>query len=184
MVSREKTGGSDAGQDCRGRAARLTAFEEIQAAVPDFSQRMIEVHICSMTSLPQSRRDQEMAIRQAAPISRIFRILDQEVDVVLVVPAPLDEELLEYFVKVLQYRGIRNPPGRLQVVAPENLKLLPNASLTSALTWSPKALKRIRELIAGRRAGVVPYAASSLDLELSAVLGAKLLAAPPEQSTK
>lgn len=161
----------------------MQIFKALQEARPDPSERQIEVHLGSLTAIPEGRRE-GMQVRQKAHIARIFRCLDPNVDVIYVVPEPLEEEVLEYFIKIMQFRNIRNPPGRLQVVAPENAHLLPNCSLTAALLWSPRAIARIKSLIDGRRSCVVPYLASKLEPELCAVLGAPLFAATAEQASK
>merc|ERR1719487_2800691 len=75
----------------------------------------------------------------------------------------------------MQYRGVRSPAGRFQVVAPEVKGLAEDLSLTQSLLCSPRALRRLRKLIGGRTALVVPDVVSHAELKLCATLDLPLL---------
>mmetsp|Transcript_157923 Transcript_157923/g.291087 ORF Transcript_157923/g.291087 Transcript_157923/m.291087 type:complete len:1101 (-) Transcript_157923:39-3341(-) len=143
-------------------------------------QRRVEIHICSAT-IPQHRRDTMLSYRplQASQIGRAFRLLDKKVDVIFVAPKLLHEDILDYYSKIMQYRGVRNPAGRFQVVAPELAGAPENLSLTQALLCSPKALRRLKKLVSGRNAYIVPDIVTHAELKLSSVLDLPLLGAGP-----
>eukprot|EP00933_Yihiella_yeosuensis_P044804 TRINITY_DN40075_c0_g1_i1.p1 TRINITY_DN40075_c0_g1~~TRINITY_DN40075_c0_g1_i1.p1 ORF type:complete len:1134 (-),score=232.67 TRINITY_DN40075_c0_g1_i1:84-3485(-) len=140
--------------------------------------RRVEVHVCSLT-VAESRRGRMSSYQalQCAQISRMFRLMDPKRDVILVAPKALHEDILDYYAKIMQFRGVKNPPGRFQVVVPENMGLAPNLSLTQGLLSSAKALKRIRKLTGGRVAYMVPEAVTHAELKLSSVLRLPLLGA-------
>merc|ERR1719487_1510185 len=83
----------------------------------------------------------------------------------------------------MQYRGVRSPAGRFQVVAPEVKGLAEDLSLTQSLLCSPRALRRLRKLIGGRTALVIPDVVSHAELKLCATLDLPLLGAGPRNLT-
>ena len=143
--------------------------------------RRVEVHICSLTVNDDRRRSCEgFQALQCVQIARIFRLLDPKRDVIFVAPKLFHEDILDYYAKMMQLRGIRNPPGRFQVVVPENMGLHHSLSLTQGLLCSPKALKRIRQLIQGRQAYVVPEVVTHSELKVCAQLQLPLLGPGPK----
>lgn len=142
--------------------------------------RRVEVHISSLT-FSETRRQhiESYQALQAAQISRIFRLMDPKRDVIFVAPKQLHEDVLDYYAKIMQFRGIKNPPGRFQVVVPENMHLTHRLSLSQGLLCSPKALKRIKKLVSGRQAYIVPDVVSHTELKISAALNLPLFGAGP-----
>ncbi|CAE8652298.1 unnamed protein product, partial [Polarella glacialis] len=140
--------------------------------------RRVEVHVCSLT-VAESRRNSMVSYQamQTVQIARIFRLMDPKRDVIFVAPRFLHEDILDYYAKIMQFRGVKNPPGRFQVVVPENMGIGHNLSLTQGLLCSPKALKRIRKLVSGRMAYMVPEAVTQAELKLSSVLRLPMLGA-------
>lgn len=143
-------------------------------------QRRVEIHICS-TSIVAHRRQSMVSFKalQCAQLGRAFRLLDKRVDVIFVAPKALHEDILDYFSKIMQYRGVKNPAGRFQVVAPEISGLTESLGLTQALLCSNRALRRLKKLIGGRTAMLVPDVVSHAELKLCATLDLPLLGAGP-----
>lgn len=143
-------------------------------------QRRVEIHICS-ASITSHRRESMISFKalQAAQLGRTFRLLDKRIDVIFIAPRPLHEDILDYYTKIMQYRGIKNPAGRFQVVTPEIKGLTENMSLTQALLCSPRALRRLKKLVGGRTALVVPDVVSHSELKLCSILDVPLLGAGP-----
>mmetsp|Transcript_93916 Transcript_93916/g.251355 ORF Transcript_93916/g.251355 Transcript_93916/m.251355 type:complete len:1102 (-) Transcript_93916:179-3484(-) len=133
--------------------------------------RRVEVHVHSI-SIPERRRPgmDSFMLRQNAQAGRIFRVMDPKVDVVYIAPEFFHEELLDYYNKIMAFRGVRNPGGRFQVVVPENMGLHSNFSLSSALLASPKALKRVKKLVRGRNAFLVPSLCGPAEEQLAGEL--------------
>jgi hypothetical protein len=95
--------------------------------------------------------------RENAQISRIFAIKDPNVDVIYVSPFTLTSDVYKYYLKILEIVEIENPTSRFHIVVPENyVKFSNHMSLTQCLIYSPKALKRIKSLIKGKQAYIVP----------------------------
>lgn len=147
-------------------------------------QRRVEVHICSHTT-PEHRRSSVVRYqpRQCAQIGRIFRVLDAKTDVIFVAPKYLHEDILDYYAKIMQFRGVKNPPGRFQVVVPENGEMNDNLCLSQALICSPKAKKRIKKLVAGRKAYIVPNVVTDKEIKLCSELGLPLFGAGPKNAS-
>jgi len=99
--------------------------------------------------------------------------------VIFVAPKALHEDVLDYFTKIMQFRGVKNPPGRFQVVVPEHMDLAPHLSLSQGLLCSPKALRRIRKLVGGRQACIVPEVVTHTELKLCSSLHLPLIGAGP-----
>jgi hypothetical protein len=147
-------------------------------------QRRVEVHICSHTT-PEHRRNAVVRFqaRQSAQIGRVFRVLDAKTDVIFVAPKYLHEDILDYYAKIMQFRGIKNPPGRFQVVVPEHGDINDNLSLSQALLCSPKALKRVKRLVGGRRAYIVPEVVTDKEIKLCSALELPLFGAGPKNAS-
>eukprot|EP00913_Durusdinium_trenchii_P024292 g22806.t1 len=112
--------------------------------------RRVEVHVCSL-SIAEHRRSRMDS----------YQVLQGDV--------------LDYYSKIMQFRGIQNPPGRFQVVVPENMGLKDKFSLTQALLCSPKALKRIARLVSNRLAMLIPEAVTHAEAKLSNTLRLPLI---------
>jgi len=140
------------------------------------AMRRVEVHICSLSIAEHRRRRMDgYQVMQAAQIARIFRLADAKRDIIFVAPKHIHEDVLDYYSKIMQFRGIQNPPGRFQVVVPENINLKDKMSLTQALLCSPKALKRVRRLVSNRMAMLIPEAVTHVEAKLSCALRLPLI---------
>ena len=114
-------------------------------------------------------------VLQAAQMARIFRLADSKRDIIFVAPKHIHEDVLDYYSKIMQFRGVANPPGRFQVVVPENMGLKDKLSLTQALLCSPKALKRIQRLVSNRMAMLIPEVVTFAEGKLSNTLRLPLI---------
>lgn len=147
-------------------------------------QRRVEIHICS-NSIAPNRRQSMVGYKalQASQIGRAFRLMDKRVDIIFVAPRALHEDIVDYYTKIMQYRGVRNPAGRFQVITPEIAGLSESMCLTQALLCSPRALRRLKKLVGGRMAVVVPDVVSHAELKLCSNLGLPMLSAGPRNLT-
>jgi hypothetical protein len=147
-------------------------------------QRRVEIHICS-NSIATSRRKSMIGYKalQASQIGRAFRLLDKRVDIIFVAPRALHEDIVDYYSKIMQYRGVRNPAGRFQVITPEIDNVTDGMCLTQALLCSNRALRRLKKLVGGRTAVVVPDVVSHAELKLCSHLGLPMLSAGPRNLT-
>jgi hypothetical protein len=77
-------------------------------------------------------------------------------------------EVYKYYMKILELVEVEDPSKRFHLVVPENYtKFHENMSLSQALSYSPKAIKQINNLIADRQAYIVPGKISNFDIKLS-----------------
>jgi len=137
--------------------------------------RRVEVHVCSLSIPEQRRRRMDCYQVLQAQMARVFRLADAKRDIIFVAPKAIHEDVLDYYAKIMQFRGVQNPPGRFQVVVPENIGLKDKLSLTQALLCSPKALKRIKRLVSNRMAMLIPEAVTHNEAKLSTTLRLPLI---------
>lgn len=58
------------------------------------------------------------ASQQNSQMSRLFRMIDPNVDVVLLAPFPIPVDLLAYYSKMLELAGVENIENRLHYITP------------------------------------------------------------------
>lgn len=91
--------------------------------------------------------------------------------------------MYKYYLKILELVEIEEPEKRFNIIVPENyVKFHKHFSLTQALLYSPKAIKQILNLIAGRQAYIVPGKASDHDIKLSIALSIPIMSGEPEKT--
>ncbi|CAH8597971.1 unnamed protein product [Heterobilharzia americana] len=112
----------------------------------------------------------ELEYMESRQIARICEVRDPNTDVVIVTRAPISDDLLEYYSKLLglskaietgQEESQCSINSRYRIIVPEAIQYFhSNASapmcLASLLKYSPRALIHIRRFIAGRPAILVP----------------------------
>ena len=124
-------------------------------------------------------------------VMHVCLYVDERVCVVYVSPVELDEDTLDYYIKLLSIRqdtltddtfsdstgsrelGRHFDRERLHIVTPENLEAFRSChmSLSTVLLYSPKCLARIKRLVSGRPAYIVPGLVSRDDLAVAHKLG-------------
>lgn len=113
-------------------------------------------------------------------ISMMHWLVDPNVHVVLVLPSPPDEVVLEYHRKVLEMAGTCDARGRMSVVIPENVDLFHGRlPLASMLLYSPGCIRRIVHIVKGRPAMIFSGETSWQSKRLAVALSAPLLSADP-----
>ncbi len=94
--------------------------------------------------------------------------------------------MYKYYLKILELVEIDSADKRFHIVVPENYVKFPqHYSLAQALLFSPKAIKRIQQIIQGGRAGqayIVPgMSPNEYDVKLSVALAVPILSGEPEK---
>ncbi|CAF1461812.1 unnamed protein product, partial [Adineta steineri] len=160
------------------------------------THRRVIVHIPSL-GLPQRIRNKlhNLPIRENYQIGRLCELDDPNVDIIYVSPMPVNEEFLQYYNKLINLRSTIQQNGELapaitpdhardryMIVVPEALHSFPahNMCLATLLKYSPKALKRIKNLIKGREAYIVTGVTHIDDLYVSDFLNIPILGCEPE----
>ncbi len=107
---------------------------------------------------------------------------DPNVDIIYVSPFQLTNDVIGYYMKIIEIGEIDNPTSRLNFIVPENYVKFPtHYSLAMCLMLSPKALKRIKTLIKGKQAYIIPGAVSTEDIKVSIALGIPILCGEPQK---
>ena len=86
--------------------------------------------------------------RENAQLSRIFSLKDHNVEVIYVSPFQMTSDVLGYYMKILEIGDINGAQSRLNIIVPDNINKFPHHfSLAQVLMYSPKTLKKIKNLI-------------------------------------
>lgn len=120
--------------------------------------RRIEIHINSFSIQEIQRMTiEKYKQKENAQIARLFNVKDPNINIIYVCPFPLTSEIYSYYLKILELVEIEHPDKRFTILVPENyLKFSEHMSLTQALLYSPNALGKVKELIQGKQAYIVP----------------------------
>lgn len=171
------------------RAQRDAAFARLQQHFVQVwptlpaSHRVI-VHCPSLTLAPAQRESishvGSVPVFESAHMSRLCDVADAKTDVVYIAPAPVDAAVEQYWARLLEAGGVAEAASRFRIVHPENYVRLPERlSLTSKLLASPRALRRVKLMVQGRPAFIVPGAIGDAEIDLAVALGMPLLGSHP-----
>jgi len=141
-------------------------------------RRRVVIHIPSISAEEHVRWGiPHFSTRQNLQMARLCAIADPMVDVIYVAPFALTDDLRSYYQKLLAIGGVDDVSHRFKVVVPENLSRFPDTiSLTSAVLYSPRCLRRIKHFARGKEAYIVPGVVGPEDKRLSMYLNVSLLA--------
>ncbi|XP_039629445.1 IQ motif-containing protein H isoform X1 [Polypterus senegalus] len=145
------------------------------------SRRTI-IHIPSLGfSLPQRLCVTDLDIEQNLQMGRLCDIQDPDVDVIYVSPVQLGDDLLQYYHRFLRLTSDISDE-RVKIITPEAIDHFRthSMSLSTLLKYSPRTLKRIRNLIRGRSAYIVGGVLHSDDLDVAEALGVPILGSAPQ----
>ncbi|XP_030222022.1 LOW QUALITY PROTEIN: IQ motif-containing protein H [Gadus morhua] len=154
------------------------------------------IHIPSL-GYSQSQRSQlkDFGILQNTQISRLADIRDPNVDVIYVAPRPMGKDVAGYYARFAGAPGLGGSGAILggatqsSQVLSSPLTLSPvwgvslqthSMCLSTLLKYSPHALRRIRNLVQGRRAYIVGGVAHADDLAVADELGVAILGPEPD----
>lgn len=127
----------------------------------------------------------KLKTQENAQIARICDISNPNTEVIYVSPVVLSEDLESYNLKLLSLgqEGTQSEDicKRLTQITPENLGKFEgqNLSLSTVLLYSPKAMRRIRNLTRGKNAYILPGVVSEDDLAVAEQLGLPILGTDP-----
>jgi len=159
-------------------------MEEFKKKWKDIKKRKrVEVHVNSISLDELKRISMEKFLqRENAQISRIFNLKDPLVEVIYVTPFQMTNDILGYYMKILEIGEIDNATQKITFITPDNVQRFPHHySLAQMLIYSPKTIKRIKNLIKGKQAYIVPGLPSTDDVKLSIMLSIPTLCGEPSK---
>ncbi|XP_059161513.1 IQ domain-containing protein H-like isoform X2 [Physella acuta] len=156
------------------------------------NSRRVIIHVPSL-GFSQSIRESipDLGMKQNTQMARLCDIRDPNVDVIYISAVPLSDETLQYYSKLLGLSSAvasSNPQDqsdmseRYKILVPEAIKSFPAHSmcLSTILKYSPRTLKRIKNLIKGRDAYMVTGIPHKDDLAVADALDVPILCPEPD----
>ncbi|XP_039989740.1 LOW QUALITY PROTEIN: IQ motif-containing protein H [Xiphias gladius] len=175
-------------ENYRSRAQHLANnWKHIQS-----SKRTI-IHIPSLGYSQSQRLNlRGFDILQNIQINRLCDIRDENVEVIYICPRHLGEDILHYYTSLLKCDRATDGANsgttkasscfrRFIILTPDAVDYFPthNMCLSTLLKYSPRTLKRIRNLIQGKQAYIVGGVAHVDDLAVADELGVPILGPEP-----
>lgn len=146
-------------------------------------KKRVEIHINSISIAELKRMSMEKFIqRENIQITRLFALKNPLVDIIYVCPFDLSPEIIGYYTKVLEIGNIEHPETRFTIILPDKANKLPCYMSTSTLLlYSPKTIKKMKSMIKGKQAYIVPGVVAQDDIKLSIALGVPILSGEPQK---
>ncbi|PIK57331.1 putative IQ domain-containing protein H isoform X2 [Apostichopus japonicus] len=169
---------------------RLKGFQQSWKRVK--SSRRVLVHVPSLGYSQKIRSTiNDFNIIQNQQMGRLCDLVDPNVDVIYVSPVTINDETLQYYNKLLGLRSAvesgtvesqKDMSSRFTIIIPESVNSFPTHSMCLAtfLKYSPRALRRIKSLVAGKEAYIVPGVMHKDDLSVAQELNLPVLGSEPE----
>eukprot|EP00794_Sanderia_malayensis_P009883 gene9883-10893_t len=153
------------------------------------SSKRVIIHIPSM-GYPQQVRDflPDIRDRQNRQIGRIFEAMDPNVEIVYIWPWHFQADTINYYMKLLDMTDGRSeeehlpPSKRCHFMSPDAAHRFPshNMCVSTLLKYSTVTLNRIKSLIKGKTAYIVPGLMHKDDLHVADVLDVPVLGSEPD----
>jgi hypothetical protein len=146
------------------------------------NEKRLEIHINSL-GYDKFKRTTTNNYRekQNLQMSRMFRLRDPNLEIVIVTSTELPIDIMAYYVKILDVCGIPDAANRIHIIHPENSEKFKanNLCLSAVIHYSPITMKKLKYLSAGKNAYIVNGFPSNYDLLLAVKIGIPLLTGDP-----
>ena len=176
------------------RGYNLTKFRErlkdLKTSWPRMqTEKRVIIHLPSR-GYTQTIRDSlvDYHVLQNSQMGRICDINDPNVEVIYISPVDLDNDMHQYYQKLMSMgvskdgTNITDSESKFKCIVPDHLDAFPglNFCLSSLLLYSAKTMKRLKSLIAGKTAYIVPGLMHRDDMELAEALNIPVIGAEPD----
>ncbi|CAD8110896.1 unnamed protein product [Paramecium sonneborni] len=140
----------------------------------------IEIHLSSLCYSEYQRLTMDKFIqKENAQISRIFRAINPQVEIIYVCAYEQDKDILMYYERMFELHQVSFK--KVRFLTPENGdKFNSHMSLLQKLIYSPKCLKQIKKIIENKLAIIIPGYPSNEFIQLSHILNIPLYSGLPQ----
>ncbi|KAF4739079.1 ATP-dependent RNA helicase ddx55, partial [Perkinsus olseni] len=110
-----------------------------------FGERRLAARKLNSEGRGHRRGGRRIEVHLDGGMGSIFRIMEDKVDLVIVVEEEIPSEMMLYYDRLLRWRGIENPWGRVQILSVDSSVRC--TDLVSSILCSPKLLSRLEDLL-------------------------------------
>lgn len=146
------------------------------------SKKIIEIHVNSL-GYDDFKKFSVLSYiaRQNFQLSRIFRLMDRNIELVYIAAKEIPTDVLAYYMKILEMAGVEKPTERLHVIYPENMEFFEknDICLSDLLYYSPKTISKVKEIISGKKSVIVNGYPSFRDEIISIALNSPIMTGVP-----
>ena len=129
------------------------------------SGHRIEIHFYSISrdSYNNCLID-KYSLKEALQLNRLIRLVDPNIEIIYILPFHINDEILTYYVSLLESIGIKNIEDRLHFFVPEASESFPsNYCLSKLIYFSPRLISEIKSLVKYKEAYIIPGEISYLE---------------------
>ena len=140
-------------------------------------KQRIEIHINSLSydSYNNCKID-KFILKEGLQLNRLIRLIDQNIEIIYILPFNISEEILSYYYTTLKDLGIDNIESKVHFLIPEACEFLPNNySLSKLLYLSPKTMNQIKILTRNKYSYIIPGIVNQVEEYLSYILEIPIL---------
>ena len=111
------------------------------------------------------------SLKEALQLNRLVRLVDPNIEIIYILPFQINDEILTYYISLLENIGIKNIEDRLHFLVPEAVDFFPsNYSLAKLIYFSPILISEIKTLVKFKEAYIIPGEISDLEEKLCCLL--------------
>ena len=118
----------------------------------------------------------KFSLKEALQLNRLIRLVDPNIEIIYILPFHLNDEILTYYISLLENLGVKKIEDRLHFLVPEAVESFPfNYNLSKLIYFSPKLIKEIKLLTKYKEAYIIPGEISDLEERLCYMLDKPIL---------
>ena len=118
----------------------------------------------------------KFSLKEALQLNRLIRLVDPNLEIIYILPFHLNEEILTYYISLLENIGVKKIEDRLHFFVPEATEFFPsNYNLAKLIYFSPKMISEIKSMIKYKEAYIIPGEISHLDERLCYLFGKPIM---------